>query len=180
MASLITGVSIVCSTVCSGADQRKYQSSAWLAFVRRIHWRLMNSPHKRPVTRKMFPFDDVIMSVSCTHVLNGAYYEYFPYCNFLTLLHFVSHNQFNSSKAKSHGFKISRGLAVIHLITCIETMFLSRVTKFALCVSSNACLSSNQNSLAVNTWKPRQNSRHFANIFKCIFLNENVWISIKI
>ena len=33
MASQITGVSIVYSTVCSGADQRKYQSSASLAFV---------------------------------------------------------------------------------------------------------------------------------------------------
>ena len=36
--SQITGVSIVCSAVCSGADQRKYQSSALLAFVRGIHW----------------------------------------------------------------------------------------------------------------------------------------------
>ena len=33
----------------------------------------------------------------------------------------------------------------------------------------------------VNTLGPRQNGRHFADdIFKCIFLNENVWISIKI
>ena len=33
----------------------------------------------------------------------------------------------------------------------------------------------------INTLKPRQNGRHFAdNIFKCIFLNENVWIPIKI
>ena len=30
----ITGVSVVCSTVCSGADQRKHQLSASLAFVR--------------------------------------------------------------------------------------------------------------------------------------------------
>ena len=41
---------IVYSTVNSGADLRKHQSSASLAFV-----------HKWPVTRKMFPFDDVIM-----------------------------------------------------------------------------------------------------------------------
>ena len=33
----------------------------------------------------------------------------------------------------------------------------------------------------VNTLRPRQNGRHFADdIFKCIFLNKNVWISIKI
>ena len=32
-----------------------------------------------------------------------------------------------------------------------------------------------------NTLRPRQNGRHFADdIFKCIFLNENVWIPIKI
>ena len=61
MASQITGVLIVYSTVCSGADQRKHQSSASLAFVRGIHRWPVNSPHKRPVTRKRFPIDDVIM-----------------------------------------------------------------------------------------------------------------------
>ena len=45
----------------SGADQRKHQISASLAFVRGIHQWLVNSPHKRPVTRKMFPFDDIMM-----------------------------------------------------------------------------------------------------------------------
>ena len=61
MASLITSLTIVYSTVYSGADQRKHQSSASLAFVWEIHRWPMNSPHKWPVTRKMFPFDDVIM-----------------------------------------------------------------------------------------------------------------------
>ena len=33
----------------------------------------------------------------------------------------------------------------------------------------------------INTLRPRQNSRHFTDdIFKCIFLNENIWILIKI
>ena len=65
MESQITGVSIVYSTVCSGADQRKHQSFASLAFVRGIHrWRL-NSPLKGPVTQKMFPFDDVIVMLQC-------------------------------------------------------------------------------------------------------------------
>ena len=62
-ASQITGVSIVCLTVGSGADQRKHQSSASLAFVWGIHWWPVNSPHKRPVTPKMFPFDAVIMKI---------------------------------------------------------------------------------------------------------------------
>ena len=47
--------------VYSGADQRKPQSSVSLAFVRGIHRGPGNSPHKWPVTPKMFPFDDVIM-----------------------------------------------------------------------------------------------------------------------
>ena len=61
MASQITSLTIVYSTVYSGADQRKHQSSASLAFVRGIHRWPVNSLHKGPVTRKMFPFDDVIM-----------------------------------------------------------------------------------------------------------------------
>ena len=52
---------IVYSTVYSGTDQRKHQSSAPLAFVRGIHRGPVNSLHKGPVMRKMFPFDDVIM-----------------------------------------------------------------------------------------------------------------------
>ena len=63
MASQITSLTIVYSTVYSDADQRKHQSSALLAFVRGIHWGPVNSPHKWPVTRKMFPFDDVIMKL---------------------------------------------------------------------------------------------------------------------
>ena len=51
------------TTVYSDADKKKHQSSASLAFVRGIHRWPVNSPHKGPVTRKMFPFDDVIMIV---------------------------------------------------------------------------------------------------------------------
>ena len=42
---------------------RKHQSSASLVFVRGIHRWPVNSPHKGPVTRKMFPFDDVIIKL---------------------------------------------------------------------------------------------------------------------
>ena len=61
MASQITGVSIVYSTVCSGTDQRKHQSSASLAFERVVHRWPMNSTHKGPVTRKKLQCDDVIV-----------------------------------------------------------------------------------------------------------------------
>ena len=96
MASQITSLAVVYSTVFSDADQRKHQSSASLAFVwgihrdrwiprtkaqlrekcfhlmtsSRIHRWPVNSQHKRPVTRKMFPFDDIIMAClvpDCVH-----------------------------------------------------------------------------------------------------------------
>ena len=63
IASQITSLTIVYSIVYSDADQRKHQSSASLAFVWGIHRGPVNSPHKWPVTRKMFPFDDVIMTL---------------------------------------------------------------------------------------------------------------------
>ena len=67
MASQITSLTIVYSTVYSDADRRKHQSSASLAFVRG------NSPHKWPGTRKMFPFDYVIMNQLDTDILLQYY-----------------------------------------------------------------------------------------------------------
>ena len=70
IASQITSLTIVYSTVNSGGDRRKHQTSASLAFVRGIQRWPVNSPHKGPVTRKMFPFEDVIKRVStifCWH-----------------------------------------------------------------------------------------------------------------
>ena len=61
LASQITSLTVVYSIVYSGVNQRKHQSSASLAFVREIHRGPVNFPHKWPITRKMFPFDDVIM-----------------------------------------------------------------------------------------------------------------------
>ena len=63
-ASQITSLTVVYSTVYSNADQRKHQSSASLAFEWGIHRGPVNSLHKWPVTRKMFPFDDVIFTYS--------------------------------------------------------------------------------------------------------------------
>ena len=61
MASQITSITIVYSTVYSGTDQRKYQIPTSLAFVRGIHRWQVNSLHKWPVTRKMFH-----LMTSCT------------------------------------------------------------------------------------------------------------------
>ena len=65
-ASQITSLTIVYSTIYLGADQRKHQSSASLVFVGGIHRWPVNSLHKGPVTRKMFPYDDVIMRTDKT------------------------------------------------------------------------------------------------------------------
>ena len=81
MASQITSLTIVYSTIYSGADQRKHQSSASLAFVWGIHRGPVNSPHKGPVTRKVFPFDDVIMRLIMLMSRDGlTFCIYGPLC----------------------------------------------------------------------------------------------------
>ena len=77
MTAQITSLTIVYSTVYSGADQSKHQSSESLAFVWGIHRRPVNSPHKWPVMRKMFPVDDVIMCIfSCFYSLLSVDFSY--------------------------------------------------------------------------------------------------------
>ena len=91
MPSQIASLAIVYSTVCSGADERKHQSSVSLAFMRGIHRWPVNSPHKGPVTRKMFPFDDVIMK--CFEMFKPVVAKRFSYthsevrrCGFVRIL----------------------------------------------------------------------------------------------
>ena len=97
MASQITSLTIVYSTAYLGTDERKHQSPASLAFVRGIHrtgdrWIPRT---KWPVTRKMFPFDDVIMNI---HIISGC-----------GLIHrFVSqHNQQSSKWCACQLFKMT-------------------------------------------------------------------------
>ena len=61
MPSQITGVSIVCLAVCLGADQRNIKVPRHCFLLVESTGSPMDSPHKGPVTQKMFPFDDVIM-----------------------------------------------------------------------------------------------------------------------
>ena len=90
MASQIISLTTVSSTVYSGAVQRKHQSSASLAFVRGIRRWPVNSPHKWPVTRKMFLFDDVIMcwcfSVFCGGFVSVHFFHVFQ-CYVFGILH---------------------------------------------------------------------------------------------
>ena len=83
MASQITGFSIVCSTVCSGADQENIKAPHhWLCD--RIHMWPVDYPHKGPVTQKMFPFDDVIMNRKFPKLFNMAFYPGSLYWSYWT------------------------------------------------------------------------------------------------
>ena len=150
MASQITNL----TTVYSGADQRKHQSPASLAFVRGIHRWPVHSSHKGPVTRKIFPFDDVIMmihnddgNIRFISVMLGdttyCYMTHGPYIMQLPRLHYYV---FNPSRVEFETIKVYR-----HFLTIL------------------------------NTLRARQNGRPFADdIFKCIFFSQNVLISLKI
>ena len=61
MGTMASQISIVYPTVYSRVDQQKHESSKSLAFVREIRRWPVNSSHKWPVTRKMFPFEDIMM-----------------------------------------------------------------------------------------------------------------------
>ena len=68
IASQITSLTIVYSTVYSDADQRKHQSSASLAFVRGIHRGPDELPAQMASYAENFPFDDAIMHARIGHI----------------------------------------------------------------------------------------------------------------
>ena len=76
MAFQITSLTIIYSIVDSYADQRKTSKLRVTGFVRGIHRWPVNSPHKWPVTRKIFAFDAVIMSFQKFFEIN--IYDYCP------------------------------------------------------------------------------------------------------
>ena len=75
MASQITSLTIIYSSIYSDADERKHQSSVSLAFVQGIHWWPVNSLYKRPVTWKMFLFDDIFMCCCVTALMCLHFYQ---------------------------------------------------------------------------------------------------------
>ena len=85
-------------TVCSGADQRQYQSFASLAFFRGIHRWTVNSPQKGPVWWKMCPFDDTILAMVYPkrYEETGRFYEkiFLPMTALLFQLFHWIHNSF--------------------------------------------------------------------------------------
>ena len=75
MASQITSLMIVYSTAYTGADERKHQSSASLAFVRGIHRWPVNSPHKWPAMRKIFPFQTSSCTVAVAKLVQWQHFK---------------------------------------------------------------------------------------------------------
>ena len=113
IASQIISLTIVYSTIYSDTDQRKHQGSASLAFVRGIHRRPVNSPHKWPVSWNMFPFDDVIMSCWCVGsfprhwkscILAEALVQFFlHHLKELTYWHELFYYNFNTLRPRQNG-----------------------------------------------------------------------------
>ena len=113
IASQITSLMIVYLTIYSGAGQRKHQSSASPAIVGGIHWWQVNSPHKRVVGWKMFPFDDAIMGSPNSLLMAqknhpnqfwfviSSVQQYSPEGNFNRYAKGVSHHNMTQSKLLS-------------------------------------------------------------------------------
>ena len=85
IASQITSVSIVYLTVSTDIVQRKHQSYASLAFVRGIHRGPVNSTHKWPIRRKMFPFQIMTIWPFCMQKITfgdpeTSYSSHYPIC----------------------------------------------------------------------------------------------------
>ena len=85
MASQIAGVSIVWLTVCSSEHQRKHQGSTSQTFVRVIHRWPVDTHHKELVTRKMFPFDDLLSYANLLWLSLGK----FDWCRYVITFLYV-------------------------------------------------------------------------------------------
>ena len=135
----ITGLTIVYSTVYSGADQRKHQRSASLAFVRGIHRWPVNSPYAKDVSI-WWRHHAVAEGINIIHV--------YAFCLK------INNQTFNILTGNTFEQWNGKYSVVLHID--LKTQMTTHM-------------------------KPRQNGRHFADaIFKCTFLNENVWIPITI
>ena len=175
--SQITGVLIVYSTVYSCADQIKNQSSASLAFVRRIHLWPVNSPHRGSVTRKVFSFDRTLKLWSATYSVFIA--------NSLVLCHLMS--WFLPTSYQHQFYRQAHPLVIVKM-----SSYRYRNSHYKDKTASRPSYEYNDGMLQLcepvwtdcavfNTLRPRRNEQHFADdIFKRIFFNENIWISIEI
>ena len=147
MASQVTGLTIVYSTVYSVADQRKHQILASLAFARGIHQWPVNSQHKGPVTRKMFLFDDLIMRASTKMAEDIAW-------KFFGISRFKNYKNSRGNKCLTDSFPCLNDWSVIWYCFLIQklpwdfTLPLTLITKY--CSSSEGQRHTNSETMVVS------------------------------
>ena len=74
-----------CDCLLNRLSRRRWKKTSKLCVTSLcggIQWWPVNSPHKRPVTRKMFPFDDVIMWFSSRKARKWATWQLCPTFSF--------------------------------------------------------------------------------------------------
>ena len=121
-----TSLTTVYSTVYSCADQRRHKNSVSLAFVRGIHRRPVNSPHtKGPVTRKIFPFNDVIMFTYASDPPNIRLYHRIMRWGWKTKINETETKQQTSNNTNAHDLQNAKGE-----ITCLVMMNLFSYRKY--------------------------------------------------
>ena len=142
MASHIISLTIVYWTVYLGVDQRK-QSGASPVFVRGIYRWPVNFPHKRPLTRKMFSFDDVVMVPgslwACQAGLRYMHIYVFEVCQSTDLIDFLyvtcrgyMHHIIQTCCQANH--KHSRNIIYVH--SSSKVMFFFKHNKTDTCTLS--------------------------------------------
>ena len=152
MAFQINGVSLVCSTVCPGADKTKHQSSASLAFVRGINRPPVNSPHEGSVTRKWL------------HLMTSSS------CSIKSLRHGVI----------KLGWHWLREWLLPDGIKPLTDPIRLKATWYEFENYLSKIIVASSRAQWVTILRPKKNCRNFSDdIFKCISLNEIVWISLK-
>ena len=145
IASQITSLAIAYSTVYLYAHQRKHHSSASLTFVRGIHRWPVNSPHKRPATRRMCPFDDVIM------IPWNVFFHYLFLCCTIALIiiHIICDHHMISKRLDnwkvSHAQTQYLGLTwdfggPFYIRTAWGQHFIQKATLWIICIISTSCM----------------------------------------
>ena len=130
MASQITSLTVIYSVLYSGVDQRKHQSSASLAFARGIHRGPVNSPRKWPVTRKMFPFDDVIMHHCDGQCLTGTCHpRYYAGTAMHVMMTSLNENNYHVTGPLCGEYNVYNLCAKKHYWWCFKGLFLSHYNR---------------------------------------------------
>ena len=139
IASQITSLTIVYSAVYSNADQRKHKSSGSLAFVRGIHQGTHEFPAQMAVSRKMFPFDDVIMAWWQHHIYGHAF------CLTVTYLHdgpimrgsgvfvYASFNKLLNMYPCFSGCFTSSGVYIMNYFWSKKALFIHKLVHYSRC-----------------------------------------------